>query len=100
MATDLAASWSHRPRARARCSPESRARPSPRERRQPGNGAREHTVHQERYNTLKIGYEPQEASAKVRKDFGVLSVTCLAWSAVPGLGRRARMRTLSGYRGC
>jgi hypothetical protein len=34
-----------------------------------------HTVHQERYNPLKVGYQSQEASAKVRQDFGVISVT-------------------------
>jgi hypothetical protein len=40
--------------------------------------ARERTVHQERYNPLKVGYQPQDPSAKVQQDFGVRSVTWLA----------------------
>ena len=38
-------------------------------------GVPQHTVHQERYNPLKVGHQSQEASAKVRQDFGVISVT-------------------------
>jgi hypothetical protein len=41
------------------------------------HGARERTVHQERYNLLKVGYQPQDPGAKVRQDFGVRSVTWL-----------------------
>jgi hypothetical protein len=37
-------------------------------------GVPKHT-HQERYNPLKVGDQSQEASAKVRQDFGVISVT-------------------------
>lgn len=40
--------------------------------------ARERTVHQERYNPLKVGFQPQDPSAKVQQDFGVRSVTWLA----------------------
>jgi hypothetical protein len=40
--------------------------------------ARERTVHQERYNPLKLGYQPQDPRAKVQQDFGVRSVTWLA----------------------
>ena len=39
------------------------------------HGVPQHTVHQERYNPLKVGHQSQEASAKVRQDFGVISVT-------------------------
>jgi hypothetical protein len=42
------------------------------------HGARERTVHQERYNPLKVGYQPQDPRAKVQQDFGVRSVTWLA----------------------
>jgi hypothetical protein len=42
------------------------------------HGARERTVHQERYNPLKVGYQPQDPTAKVQQDFGVRSVTWLA----------------------
>jgi hypothetical protein len=44
----------------------------------PAFGARERTVHQERYNPLKVGYQPQDPRAKVQQDFGVRSVTWLA----------------------
>jgi hypothetical protein len=39
------------------------------------HGVPQHTVHQERYNPLKVGHQSQEASAKVRQDFSVISVT-------------------------
>jgi hypothetical protein len=45
--------------------------------------ARERTVHQERYNLLKVGYQPQDLRAKVRQDFGVRSVTWLACAHCP-----------------
>ena len=47
------------------------------------HGAHHHTVHQERYNPLKLGDQPQEAWAKVRQDFGVRSVTLWAWEPCP-----------------
>ena len=46
--------------------------------RQIWHGTLDRTVHQERYNPLKAGDQPQEAWAKVRQDFGVRSVTLRA----------------------
>ena len=57
--------------------------PRPPGRRQPDMAHTITPVHQERYNLLKVGYEPQESRAKVRQDFGVRSVTLQVWELCP-----------------